>query len=371
MSQVNLSLIHNGDRQLWVVESKVWALPVFCDPFKEDCDDEDPDRYWLLQPAVSFTDRQYAAYSKTVAQHACMMDQGRHDYFVRHNDLHAFARKAEGITPSRYVKWGGRNSGNLKIRTKASHDIRDPIKWLLKMWGRTQITDSYQQLAFIWEAIKGEIAAALLAGQEVDIGPAIIIPSPYRKNWVHLAAEALPKDCKDLSKGPKSEPTNELRELLRNSLLAEVNKDGSVAFNLEIIPKRQYLENSSKMESDSLNIFGKPAYARRWAQAVDVQEWRLLDILRHYVVKALKPSGGIRKSSTGLFKGFFPAKISRSGGYRVDLGGKVDVVESYPSGVLADPSGETADVSEKTEGVQQLPTLRFGTKDLRNTRPDD
>lgn len=254
-----------GDIQLWVVHCATgqhapWQLPVLATPLQ----DEAGRRYWRLEPTAEIT----ATMHRVLLQR---LDPYRLECVTQHwvlDDaaLHEVASKAEGITPSYYVRWptvvaprSGAVDGETLVESKDPR-LAEMERFLRYVVSETGIAP-LPQLKTIWRAIT-QSALVWLSEKHapLNLGFARVVPLPYRANWKEIFLAMHPGSseiliqhkAKPLSMQAMLLETGALPDLVNSTLMAINSRAHYLYWNLEILPTKAWHEASESYEKKRL-----------------------------------------------------------------------------------------------------------------------
>lgn len=288
-----LTYLNDKDTELWVISGDTWTIPVKC----RFCEVNGVE-YFHVFPAVALGFAQSSSLESALKRLGGEVDV-RAGWAVPVEAMRQHFKKAEGITPEFYFKWGlitkvpTEEQIDVAVKErKAKLDCSEFIKHVSEVSGIDQYT-----LTLSWIAITQHIPGWLLTGKMLNLGFSRLVAVPYRKNWKEILLVRYPTLKKALMiNDPKrllSMAFTAASRMIRMSELTESHqRRGRTVFSwhIEVLHDSDWEKTCDQVEGDAAARLGPLAYVKRWANRVAHIEDSVYEVLAEQVAKETAPT---------------------------------------------------------------------------------
>lgn len=357
------------DKQLWVVRTESWEIPVFATPITG----EDTESYWLVSPAASIGRMDMLILCGAIQPFSKLNERER--WIVPHGTLEKLGFKAPGITPRFYLKQIGEAPKETVLEEEEQPEAPSFNDELVRTcWTKSPIA-KIGVFQAVWSALLNEIAKRLLVDrQPVDLGWFVLHALPYRTNWKHNLLSKHPKLPAILNNSAEQRriamnihgvtPSLTMTDMMAT----KGTTTGKTIFRwaIEVETKPAWDEYQEKVEIQRLRAGTEHSYLQKWGTIVRDSRKSINALLVQFC-KSLSYSAGQPlenpRGGTHRLVPYIPSKGGKPG--RVDGIDLPLVVDSCPTEVRGPSDPENA--YRPTKKVRELPVLRLDLSDLRNT----
>lgn len=361
------SITRAGDRQLWVIRGKNWSLPVYADPF----DSAEKRRYWRLEPAIALEADMFEAMNGLLKVYQVQCASG---CILSDESLREIAVKAEGITPSYYVKWTKRYANDTPPVESAeveSDPALESERFLRFVVERTGVA-SLATLKVIWRAFYASGLEWLVEkGRPIDLGYARLIPMPYRHNWKEIFLAMQPKAEEYLNQYKFSQQRldsalgtiNAKADLVHSALTAMHGHRQFIYWKLECVQTKAFekaVEDNQQMRRGMMSPVQYTEYVRRQLSRYVHEAIKALIV---WVRETRKPCGAVDNGRTFGSRVLRPWIPDGCVAPRHPKRPPVRIV-SITEPILRGPSNK-ADAECEAAGLSAVPDLQLAPPDLR------
>lgn len=166
------------DTELWVMERDDWMLPILVDEFTGN-----GVLVVRVKAATYLSREQNAAIAETLAplQHLCAVD----GWILTWDTLRASAKRAQGITPERYVRWPDHPAPVVpseSVEARPHGDADDFVQYVHQHFQPAPI----EYIRVVWMSICRAIPPYLMSGGMIDMGAIRLGALPFRRHWMRL-----------------------------------------------------------------------------------------------------------------------------------------------------------------------------------------
>lgn len=302
-----------GDVELFVVsgEDGSWSLPIYATPYVAG----NPElELYLVTPALPLMKNPSDALLSVLLPAMYSKREGVMEFWFLRSALRAVAKKAEGVTPKFYMKWG--NERDIGRTTEASVEFHEQeeiddeqMKFLRFIVNQTALLNMAQARIF-WKAFTqcgaewlGRFKKPLICGDLFTV-----TPLPYRRNWKERVYEMMSERVYDrvprifIHAMKKSRPErdrfvrDEMAGEFFNTTLMDVDYARHyVHWNLEFTVGAKYKKFASDVEAEVLHSRGRPQYARKIIREIQARLPAILDALSAWIKEIGRPCGGVEQ----------------------------------------------------------------------------
>lgn len=291
------------DTELWVLERGDWSLPILIDEFGSGAT-----LVVRVRPGILMARDQRDALAETLAplQHLCGVD----GWILTWDSLRAIARRAQGITPDRYVRWPGRPASSRDPETidaRPNADADDFLQYVHRNFQPAPI----EYMRVVWMAICRAIPAYLLSGGMIDMGCIKIAALPFRRQWMRLLLGRA-QWIRHLYRAPnwrerwRYEAERIVRLLTSGDMMAVmgrfVGKRLSAIYRWTVVVEHDASWEASvrEIESSHMASLGPRDYMLRWSNLVANGMPLIHRLVREEVLGEGQPAGRIRDGGDGF-----------------------------------------------------------------------
>lgn len=339
-----------GDKQLWIVTDEHWQAPVYATP--RSVEGNQLNIVMHIEAAMSLSDMWNERIRSRLAPYR--LGSGPYTTFIAPYHLELVASKAEGITPSYYLKEHTRSTPQTEPKVDEA--------FLAYVAKRTGFANE-AQLLVTWNAITRMMLPWLLSGKPIDLGFAKIYLLPLRVDfpdrWFSYNLDLLERD------GKRGEMKERLDQSLHDERLKGVHlRNCRLAWSLFIVPT-----------TDTKNLFvasnaGRTTfagYASHQYQRLEALKPQILAVLHSFGEQASIPLACIHRSGLPGGDMYVPDAPENT----IPRGAYLCQKSRIPGHPLPKPSkSPIANLAEAHGNLLQMRTLQPETSDLRNGVPD-
>lgn len=178
-----ITLIAEGDRELWVVEDEGWSLPVYVDTVKDTNDR----RFAFVTRACNYKASWFEAMNNKLSP-LSIDTEGQ--WIIPLKDFKKLAKKANGVTPSFYIVWNHQRmfpQNAVKYRAQDVRPEREDTMSFIQFMAEENDIFSEEQLALMFTLFKSCFIKWVLFKRKVlDLGPVKLMALPFRANWKQM-----------------------------------------------------------------------------------------------------------------------------------------------------------------------------------------
>lgn len=380
-----VTLLDDGDIELWLAKGNDWQLPLYAKP--KVVDGTNQPLYFCTPAVPNITAHHQVELNKFFAPHRLNVDASF--WVLDRHKLADICSKAPGLTPAFYVTWKGTRAfepQDARNGTATEAELLDPddspnadgerfIEFFMLRSGLFErdvmrvFWREFRRVAMLWLGTER---------QPLDLGFCKIVPLPYRANWREIVLARHPK----LGAILKSTSGTQRQALLvffgiydtlSNLILGSINGNGvcNWSFNLLVDPKLRAL--LSKDESAIFKSIGPESYAERVFSLFQKNQNYSLAMLAQYLDQAVSPCGRTDKGPSGFGKRIVPHIPEGQIRAVAPVIPKVFAVARNTWQELTGPEpNDTCEVVEVTpESMPQMSALQPQLEDVRDTGGDD
>lgn len=361
----------DGDRELWAINGSgvggtTWSIPVFADPFSGEVKPGQVRRFYRISPAAVMDLGCEAALRGRLIPYN--VDAASGMTLVTEKALHEIATKAQGITPSYYLKWGpdGSNPGKVEEESVDADYDKAPEateKFIEYVYTHTQVA-SHSTLKLVWRAIT-QCAFDWLAVDKrpISFGFMELTPIPYRINWAQMLKAMFPgspptvrlknkvaRDARLLDMGFMGQMTNGI-------LLGMDNNAGVITWRVECTLQKNWWQRIIGLEQKIKATLGPVQYSHYVFRQMFNRRDKLLELYAAWVKEANRPAGtnddGRLHGGKALICWLPPGKIKP-----VDPPcGAVEAVVDSDGAEISGPGGPSIMAIEATKRLLEMSDL--------------
>lgn len=367
-----------SDRQLWLVESPDHCLPVFADPFQFGNPALD---YLLIQPALAYNRKQLETLEEFVGPHSCgKADDSSNRWWVLETIWKGVAKKAPGITPRFYLKWG-----DVEPLPPVEHGANPPAiddglnreeeKFARFITSKSAVLD-HTQVKLTIGAIAKYGPEWLLDQRPIDLGFAVLYPLPLRANWKEALLALYPRLMPTMFRRPTEERDKWLEEHfipeLYDSKLCAINQEALwLYWRPECVPTRYWWEAVKKSENEKRKVLGPASYAKRYVRAIKKLVPTIVDkIFWPWLREIARPCAALDEQRRGGEQALVPW---REGKQIVARAPKISLPPIVVSGeqLLTGPTTAPTMETSLSAGLREMPDILPQEPDVREAGEAD
>ena len=309
------------DRELWYAEGggydedeqPDWRFPIFVD-WKTTISGVE---YASLFPAVCPT-AQMALKLKALFEIHDKINRSS-QWLVKAEVVQAILKKAPGITPWRYHRWGGKEQQAISYTKSTMPDQPEPKRFKCQHGDTVLVSGIVEECGLQSSVVKivldglSRVACRILIDNHkpLDLGFAKLIAVPFRANWKEIVCFKLRKLglLKNLKEGGTNLESNDVEGLpetlcsphnvaLRRERPRVGRSEGltRIDYCIEVITSKQFEEDVLKVECRQRSL-GHTAYVNYYEKTVERLYGNILEILRAYRKKIGYPFARVCDSS--------------------------------------------------------------------------
>jgi len=373
----SLTFYATGDVELWHTRVGAWQVPMYCQPILAD----GVHNAWHVKKAIHVNPGVMAALSRELDTDSTW--QSTEGWVLMDGVFRAGFRKAEGVTPSYYLKRDGSQvnprEAEIEVMTESfEQDAKPPsprTNFVEDLVEKTELA-SPALIKAVFNAICNHMAQWLLIeGKSIDFGWFKLHAFPVRANWKQVLLSRHPdlvEISREMDEGITGESLRESGVLgsLQETTLVALRGDGGekrVGWTIEVEPTPAWDQYCDSMELHRLQNSHGNTYASWWgAQWYRMRKSAVSCLLRFAsqssIPAATMGAGGTRSRSG--FVDYIPKGCVRPADVD-DVA--VRVVSTDSASTLRLPDGREAGIL-KAGGLPKMPNLRLHVANLRDAR---
>lgn len=374
---MSLTFYATGDVELWHTRVGAWQVPMYCQPILAD----GVHKAWHVWKAIHVNPFVMAKLSNELDSDSTW--QSTQGWVLMDGVFRAGFRKAEGVTPSYYLRREGvqvnPREAEIEVMTESfNQDTKPPApraSFVEDLVAKTDVA-SPALVKAIYNAICNHMAQWLLIeGKSIDFGWFQVHAFPVRANWKQILLARHP-DLVDASIEKDSEVQSEIVQesgalgSLQETTLVSLRGDGGekrVGWTIEVEPSEAWDQYCDAMELHRLQNSHGNTYVSWWgAQWYRMRKSAIGCLLRFAsqcrIPAATLGEGGSRSRSG--FVEYIPKGSVRSADVD-DIA--VRVVSTDSASTVRLPDGREAGIL-KTGSMPKMPNLRLQVANLRDAR---
>lgn len=371
----DLTLSPCGDKELHVAKIKLaegeGVIPLYVQVYRSN-----KQEFAKIAPAVGL----YAEQATRLEYHFSVHNEWkRKDVFlIQRRHLSRLTERVNGITPSYYYRWPGKDvpviSEKLKVNGEEISPIPDDAEDFFEYVHKKRAIDR-NVLRLAWAAMSKEAVGWMLKRKKpINLGFVTLHAVPYRANWKEILLARFPNALWWFQHNVNKEGGFKDRlveaefqhELTNISLMAIHGRDNFIHWTMEAVPSDQWEDDVAEHEMLKKSG-GNTQYVRHHEKTISDLVPRILEIFTAYVKKTARP---FPKISCGTVDG--SQKL-------VPYRGKQDILPKFGTTIpvrIVTPSGppkigyedQHQPVSPTfVKGLQNLPRFLPAPDDVRRS----
>jgi hypothetical protein len=379
-----LNLLPHGDRELWVLKSSEWALPVWVNYYTHD---QSKREYVAIYPSFVPYESQSIAMNAVVRSHD--ISGNTTSWVVSARAAEALTAqgllvKAPGVTPRFYYQWPS-NPSLAMMPAEVGRTVKIDAANVPKGYETDEFISHVathhgiptSMIRVVLAAIGAEAAEYMITHRYVlNLGFCRLVAVPFRSNWKEIIFAKLKKlNFLSAIRLPSSERWERFKEMGLPAALCSphnigaINKPGYAAracYTIEAIPTKEFDETAHAIEYKRISC-GTAVYVSEFENAVERLYPHLVDALSAYGRKKALPFARVQEGGRSGVIRFVPtSKLVDTTVHGLHLRHlPVDIVENDKTFSVTAEQRELSRVRPKDPQVQSLPTVPRGTEDVR------
>lgn len=359
------------DTELWVVSRSNWSLPVLVDEYESD----GKPIVCRILPAITLTTEQHQKLAETL--YGLQDIRTSEGWLLSWVTLRTVARRAQGITVERYVKWKDRPAPPVDPSPLPTEEAAPPDAFIEHVHA-TLHPASIQTMRVVWLAICQSLPSYLMSGGVVDFGSLKLGAVPLRRSWVRLLfsrAQWIRQVYRapDWSSRWKYEAERIVRNLTAGDMMATAMKMVGGKFRSFhrwtccVVHDPSWNRCERDVEVDQLARLGPVDYVRRWASLVAGGLPFVHQVLREEATGETLPGGRLRpgRDGVGLELAQAPATEVRDGEIvEFDRDGRASPMDAWSV------AARFAYIEQANGSLLEVPPVQPATGDVRNSGGD-
>lgn len=375
-----VTLIDDGDVELWLASGEDWQLPLFANP--KTVEGTGQPMYYCVPAVPNIQPHHHIALNTHFAPYRLNVDAAF--WVVNRSTLPDICVKAPGITPGYYVTWNGERAPiqrEMPTDTElVDHNERPNadgerfIEFFLRRSGMFErgvmrlFWREFRRVAMLWLGVER---------QPLDLGFVKIVPVPWRANWKEITLARHPKLPAIFARTTGAQRQALLvfyrvYDTLTHLILSAVH-ERCVHWTLELLVDPSMRTLLLRNERDIHKTVGSEAYAGRIFEQMRSHQNYGLALLAQYIYQTRMPCGSKREGASGrgpTIVAHLPEGTIRAVAPTIP---KVFAVAASQWQELAGPEpDDTCKVVEvQVEGMPQMSAVQPQLEDVRHTGNDD
>lgn len=374
---MSLTFHATGDLELWHTRVGPWQVPMYCMPVLAD----DVHKAWHLTKAVTAPLTAQTALRNELD--GCATWHSKDGWVVMDSVFRAMFRKAEGVTPSYYLRKEGCQVNLRQVEIEALTEefeatTKPPepkVDFVEDLVAKTSVA-SPQLIKAIYNAICNHMAYWLLIeGKPIDFGWFKLHAFPVRANWKQIVLARHPAIVDASMEVDEEERVGQLMEagvmgtLQETTLVGLRGRDGEkrVSWTIEVEPTSSWDQYCDALEIHRLNDSNGNSYPSWWGSAWHAMRRQAIGCLLRFVSQTTLPAATLGEGGSRSRSGFVE-HIPKGSVRPADVDDvAVRVVSTQSASQVRLPDGREAGIL-KVGSMPKMPTLRLRLPNLRNAR---
>lgn len=377
-----VTLLDDGDVELWLASKEDWRLPLFAYP--KAIDGTGQQVYYCSPAILNIQPEHHIALNTFFAPHRLNVDASF--WVLDRAKLAEVCTKAPGLTPNYYVKWQNtKTSHDLSVATtfespdRSQQPDEDGERFIEYFLAKSGLFDR-DVMRLFWREFR-RVAMLWLGAerQPLDLGFAKLVPMPYRANWKEIVLARHPKLPAILASTKGTQRTAllvwyKVYDTLTNLILASVSIGTECCYwTIETVLSADMHRILLRNERDIHKTLGPEAYAGRIFEQIQMRQNYALTVLAQYIRQTSRPCGTTRASTDRFGKTIIahtPEGKIRPVAPKIR---KVFAVAETHWQALTGPDPDDSEkvVEVKVEGLPEMSALPQTIKNVRDTGPDN